>query len=205
MTSVVGSSGDRGGEEEVCLPVAAGGSGRRRRGWAARSSRTATQEDDDARCALSRDGLQIGMTSLSFDSKEIGGCHLRSCLTATASQKRGGLDGAMRVRPRSGTSASFTSSGRRDNAGRSVPILLDSSAEERRSWIASSTKVIVGGSRRLRSNSRGPRLRLKKRATVVAEKERRELSFDSTVACSRVHEICSRLTARRKLALGKLL
>ncbi|RRT41188.1 hypothetical protein B296_00052430 [Ensete ventricosum] len=34
-------------------------------------SRTAIQEDGDARGALSRDGLQIGMTPLSFDSKEI--------------------------------------------------------------------------------------------------------------------------------------
>ncbi|RZS27559.1 hypothetical protein BHM03_00061072 [Ensete ventricosum] len=34
-------------------------------------SRTAMQEDGGARCALLRDGLQIGMTALSFDSKEI--------------------------------------------------------------------------------------------------------------------------------------
>ncbi|RRT37986.1 hypothetical protein B296_00054836, partial [Ensete ventricosum] len=43
----------------------------------------------------------------------------------------------MRARPRSGTSASFTSSGRRDDAGRSVPILLVPSAEERHSWTTS--------------------------------------------------------------------
>ncbi|RRT57777.1 hypothetical protein B296_00022041 [Ensete ventricosum] len=36
------------------------------------------------------------------------------------------------------------------------------------------------------NNKRGPRLRLKKRAATVAEEERRELSFGSTVARSRV-------------------
>ncbi|RWW66106.1 hypothetical protein BHE74_00026547 [Ensete ventricosum] len=37
----------------------------------------------------------------------------------------------------------------------------------------------VEGSRQLRSNSRGSQLRLKKKAMVVAEEERRELPFDS--------------------------
>ncbi|RWV79735.1 hypothetical protein GW17_00059085 [Ensete ventricosum] len=36
--------------------------------------------------------------------------------------------------------------------------------------------------KQIASSSRGPRLRLKKRATAVAEEERRELSFGSTVA-----------------------
>ncbi|RRT79801.1 hypothetical protein B296_00001620 [Ensete ventricosum] len=87
--------------------------------------------------------------------------------------------------------AKAVASGRRDDVGRSVPILLVPSAEEaeeRRSWIASSTKVIVGGSRQLHSSSRGPRLRLKKKAAAVVEKERRELSFESTIAYSRLPE-----------------
>ncbi|RWW38319.1 hypothetical protein BHE74_00056459 [Ensete ventricosum] len=71
----------------------------------------------------------------------------------------------------------FTSSGRRDDAGRSVPISLAPLVEERRSWTASSAKIIAGGSKRLHSNSRGLQLRLKKRS---------ELSFDSSVASSRV-------------------
>ncbi|RWV91135.1 hypothetical protein GW17_00046601 [Ensete ventricosum] len=54
----------------------------------------------------------------------------------------------------------------------------------------------IGGWLRLRSSSRGPQLRLKKRVAIVAEEERRELPFDSNrkqlfsdeegaVACSR--------------------
>ncbi|RRT70114.1 hypothetical protein B296_00004812 [Ensete ventricosum] len=303
------------------------GSERHRRDWVAGGNRTTMQEDGGARCALPRYGLQIGMTSLSFDSKEItigdrwlsleklsngygfvekgllrrrekkkkriGGksvslsvmkkglwhavghsghrCGRMLCFvgkqrsqfeksTGTSSGKHRNSPKVTTVRPpeaevpdvvedvmaagegaldrnspkealgpkmessscasadkhpllhriggRGGwemeslgygvgetTQAinsdltSFTSSGRRDDVGRLVSIsliLLAEEAEERHSWTASSAEVIAGGSKRLHSNSRGPRLRLKKRVMAVAEEERRELSFDNTVACSRV-------------------
>ncbi|RRT57337.1 hypothetical protein B296_00005565 [Ensete ventricosum] len=231
------------------------------------------QEDDGAHCALLRDGLQIGMTALSFDSREIAmgdrwlsleklsdgygfsekgllrrrekkkkkgqavgvlgaipmlyfvgkqrsqfekstGRSSVKCFGQIASadnrpllRRRGGRGGreteslgcgigettqainANQARQnRCGASVLLyklmvpssgpdRSNGRRDDAGRSMQISLVLSVEERRSWTASSTKVVAGGSIRLRSSSRGPQLRLKKR---------RELSFDSTIACSRV-------------------
>ncbi|RWW02062.1 hypothetical protein GW17_00034876, partial [Ensete ventricosum] len=64
------------------------------------------EEDGSARCVLPRDGLQIGKTTLSFDSKKItmaiGGCHLRNCLAAAASQKRGFCEEAKKKKRKEG-------------------------------------------------------------------------------------------------------
>ncbi|RRT82775.1 hypothetical protein B296_00000091 [Ensete ventricosum] len=85
-----------------------------------------------------------------------------------------------------GTSASFTSSGRRVDVERSVSISLVLSGRQRKGAVGQRAEVIAGGSRWLHSSSRGLRLRLKKRAAAMAKEERRELPFDSTVARSRV-------------------